>query len=787
MKKIYTIVWIIFLISFESKAIIYASYSGAGSKDGSSWSNAYDRFQLPQAILNAPMISQIWVAEGIYKPTYDGDRNKSFHIGLHVKLYGGFVGNETDISQRNLSVHSTIFSGDLSENDSPSEIRYDHASRSENSIHILKFYQVDMSYGLIDGITFSGGNANISGDLETMSGGVFNILQIPTAVENIGVAMRNCVLKKNTSLNGGAIAMRNLHSTAQVELKLENCVLDSNTAEQGGAVYFFSNSYDERNEVRLLSTSFSNNYSSQLGGAISINSYFDFYFFIKKSTFSNNTSSDKAAALNLSGTGSNTFFYTEIDSTEFSGNQSVKSGAIGVSSGNTRVFDIRFLNSVFIQNKAISNTVFEGSGGVLDFSSFGKYDRVYFENCQFNENEARYKGSILNIYSPYNVYGGDYGAAFYKCKIKNNLSNAGLFNSETTENNSGRMVFTECEVSDNVFNPVGNIWSFGINILAYSSSNQTLAMYRCKYNNNPMGINLDAQNNSVLNYQINDSQILNNDNPISVYSYSGATTNGTLTRSRISNPSSSALNLLYSSDSKNYLNLNNSAIYNNLRAAIFCLTNDNALSEITIENSTIANNYNFGYGSVTLSKSSFSSINKLNLKNSILAGNKENYGSIEYNLNYNGVFAGELSAEFSNITQGSNPYPGVGNINKTAGFIMDDSLYLQLSPFSPCINAGSNAYVLPFDKDLIQNPRINGQNVDMGAFEYNNCTPIRKISINTPLNSVTSVKASDKIISDKTIDAESNILFDSKNSILLNPGFEAKKGAVFATQLTGCQ
>ncbi|KAF5296997.1 hypothetical protein FQR65_LT19768 [Abscondita terminalis] len=78
--------------------------------------------ELADALLAAKSntaIKQIWVAKGTYKPLYKAaevddnnapttDRDKAFVLVKDVKLYGGFAGTETDISQRDLN-HPTKY------------------------------------------------------------------------------------------------------------------------------------------------------------------------------------------------------------------------------------------------------------------------------------------------------------------------------------------------------------------------------------------------------------------------------------------------------------------------------------------------------------------------------------------------------------------------------------------------------------------------------------------------------------------------------------------------------
>ena len=51
----------------DESVIIYVDKDATGSDNGKSWTNAYTDLQ--DAIAAALFGSQIWVAEGIYKPT----------------------------------------------------------------------------------------------------------------------------------------------------------------------------------------------------------------------------------------------------------------------------------------------------------------------------------------------------------------------------------------------------------------------------------------------------------------------------------------------------------------------------------------------------------------------------------------------------------------------------------------------------------------------------------------------------------------------------------------------
>ena len=94
-----------------SSAIFYVTATGAGLKDGSSWDNAADNINA--AVMNAYNTTgfdnmQVWVASGSYTGSNSG---VTFPMVAGVEVYGGFAGNETLFSQRDVKNNKTILSG----------------------------------------------------------------------------------------------------------------------------------------------------------------------------------------------------------------------------------------------------------------------------------------------------------------------------------------------------------------------------------------------------------------------------------------------------------------------------------------------------------------------------------------------------------------------------------------------------------------------------------------------------------------------------------------------------
>jgi hypothetical protein len=98
-------------VSAQQANIRYVDWYRAGNYSGTSWSNASDNLQ---AMIDAVYSSgggEVWVKEGLYKPSYSGDmtlnpsdiRDAAIVMRTGVKIYGGFPQNADDISNAPMS------------------------------------------------------------------------------------------------------------------------------------------------------------------------------------------------------------------------------------------------------------------------------------------------------------------------------------------------------------------------------------------------------------------------------------------------------------------------------------------------------------------------------------------------------------------------------------------------------------------------------------------------------------------------------------------------------------
>ena len=206
--------------AYESDSMVTRWYVSAGqdsiAADGTSWKAAFSRFE--DGVAAAKPGDTVWVAKGIYSPA----AGSSFAMKSGVLIYGGFAGTEQEQLQRDLSLgHNAILQG--------------------NGSSVIG--NTGVSNGaLLDGFVIRNGNAAAQG------GGVRNT--------NTTAQFDNIVFTNNSAADGGAIA--NINSQATIR----NAVFYGNQAIQnGGAIY------DNASVTTALHTTFYGN-SAQNGAAL---------------------------------------------------------------------------------------------------------------------------------------------------------------------------------------------------------------------------------------------------------------------------------------------------------------------------------------------------------------------------------------------------------------------------------------------------------------------------------------------------------------------------------------
>lgn len=148
-------------------AVIYVNANASGNNNGTSWADAFTSLQDALRATCTCGGGEIWVAQGTYYPDVAGnsntnDRNSTFQLCNGVKIYGGFMGKEDYLSQRNVTTDVTILSGDLQQDDDQKPIVSNASTNTntgDNAYNVVTGSGTDNT-AVLDGFTVTAGNAD---------------------------------------------------------------------------------------------------------------------------------------------------------------------------------------------------------------------------------------------------------------------------------------------------------------------------------------------------------------------------------------------------------------------------------------------------------------------------------------------------------------------------------------------------------------------------------------------------------------------------------------------------
>lgn len=205
-----------FLINAQ---VIYVNHAAAGQNNGSSWADAY--VHLNEAITSAQFGDSIWIAQGTYFPTNDGNRDSSFVLKNGVSVFGGFQGFESNFEQRNWNKFPTILSGDIGV----------PGDSTDNSYNVLFGSDVD-SVTVIDGFIIERGCANSTLTVEpklNRKRGAGMYLKPKASGFSAAPVVRNCLFRYNFSQATAQVIYAEEVQNSSANIKVEHCRFINNT------------------------------------------------------------------------------------------------------------------------------------------------------------------------------------------------------------------------------------------------------------------------------------------------------------------------------------------------------------------------------------------------------------------------------------------------------------------------------------------------------------------------------------------------------------------------------
>ncbi|MEZ4987416.1 MAG: LamG-like jellyroll fold domain-containing protein [Saprospiraceae bacterium] len=320
--------------------LLYVNQAATGNDTGESWANAFTNLQ--DALNCADEGESIWVAEGTYFPTQSPDgtstdnRDKAFHFNANVKVYGGFMGTETSLAERDIAAYPTILSGDLG---TPND-------NSDNAYHVVIANFGITSATTLDGFTIEGGNANGVGSSQNIirnyGGGIYNYRS--------GIILNNIILSHNSAsyAGGGMYNFERLDAWQPVYPTLTNVTISDNTA-----AYYGGGLYSDGMSGLYTTVSFQNNTATVGGGGMYTTG--DRAPLIDDATFSYNSAEDGGGFYQGSGTGAS-------------------------------LTDVTFLG----------NSATNDGGGIYNANGGGWFTSLILTNPEFNSNTAGNRGGGIH-------------------------------------------------------------------------------------------------------------------------------------------------------------------------------------------------------------------------------------------------------------------------------------------------------------------------------------------------------------------------------------------------------
>lgn len=233
-------------------AVRYAAPAAAGSGDCSSWA---DSCTLQTALSVAVADDEIWVRSGLYKPTDTTDRSVSFDLKGGVALYGGFVGTETQLDQRDWQANPTVLSGDIDGDDvvDPNGVVTSTADiNGANSYHVVTAGAGITATARLDGFVVTAGSAEAP---EANGGGI--------SVDGGDPVLVNLtVIGNEAAAGGGGMYLHGIYGNGAAP-ELTNVSFTGNAAFSGGGMYCIYFTY-----ATLTDVTFSGNVAVQGGGGM---------------------------------------------------------------------------------------------------------------------------------------------------------------------------------------------------------------------------------------------------------------------------------------------------------------------------------------------------------------------------------------------------------------------------------------------------------------------------------------------------------------------------------------
>ncbi len=204
---------------------IYVNAAATGAKNGVTWADAYTTIE--DAIAGAQDYSEIWVAQGTYRPGSTYSVRNQYLLRPGLALYGGFKGTETSRTQRNPSLYPAVVLGS-----------YAAPARTENTVNYLLGY-ITSGYDtslpcIIDGFQLSDAIYAVSSTGGSNGNIIFSNCTIQNALgAGLWVNDHSTMTLNNVTI---ARAQKGALRADNATLTVDHCLIAQNNGSSGAAL-----------------------------------------------------------------------------------------------------------------------------------------------------------------------------------------------------------------------------------------------------------------------------------------------------------------------------------------------------------------------------------------------------------------------------------------------------------------------------------------------------------------------------------------------------------------------
>lgn len=419
---------------------IYININAVGLNTGESWENAYT--SIDSLFTHVKKFNEVWIAKG----NYTGSPFVNWWLnGLNVSIFGGFVGDETSVLQRDLSKNVTELNG---------KIILDWGEAKRYNVLFLR-----NGIYILDGLVLENGDAcglNIGQEepdctywgtegFMCKGGGIYVYSEDISRPCNL--TLINCTIRNNDAIEGGGVYVNSTNS-GKCKLMVDSCLFTKNySTDNCGGLCYVANEFNT-DDIIIKNTTFLRNYSGFGVGGMSVQNFgYAGKILIENCKFTENKAYVVGAATvnhlpvtkayinncefnkNVSTTGNGggiaalNFLFGEVNNCSFTGNITW--------ADNLHVRTVDFRNCLFAKNRS-----YKPESNLISTSEWGlpkPNEESNFYNCSFYDDSNGAKNMFSGIGQNTN---------FYNCAFSAKDTNIVFFNNVTDT-----LSFTNCSFS----------------------------------------------------------------------------------------------------------------------------------------------------------------------------------------------------------------------------------------------------------------------------------------------------------------------------------------------------